>query len=119
MTNWGFHFMAEYAACNKSIEDKDTIIAFTKELVSAIDMVAYGEPQVVNFGTGNKAGFTLIQLISTSNISAHFCNETGEAYLDVFSCKDFDPNIVHYVFKKYFGSIACNSRFLERQAPKV
>lgn len=120
MSYWGYHYMAEYAACNyEKITNKENVIAFTKELVSAIDMIAYGEPQVINFGTGNKAGFTLIQLIETSNIAAHFCNETGDVYLDVFSCKNFDKNIVNYIFNKYFQSKAYNARFLERQAPKI
>jgi len=82
-------------------------------------MVAYGEPHIVNFGTGNKAGFTLIQLIETSNIAAHYCNENGDVYIDVFSCKPFDPDVAHKVFTEYFKPKAFNSRYFERQAPRI
>lgn len=48
------------------------------KLVKDIDMVPYGGPQVVHFGSGNKAGYTLVQLIETSNITAHFVEETND-----------------------------------------
>jgi S-adenosylmethionine/arginine decarboxylase-like enzyme len=82
-------------------------------------MVAYGEPQIVHFGTGNKAGYTLVQLIETSNICGHFVEETNDMYLDVFSCKDFDPEVVKRVVSNYFHPTAQTSSFLVRQAPEL
>ena len=100
---WGYHMSADCYACDlEKIKDRDQVAAFSKELVKEIDMVAYGVPQIVHFGEGNKEGFTLIQLIETSIICAHFVNETGNVYLDVFSCKEFDPAVVEDVVKKYF-----------------
>jgi S-adenosylmethionine/arginine decarboxylase-like enzyme len=61
-------------------------------------MVPYGEPQVVHFGSGDKSGFTLVQLIETSNITAHFCEETDDMYLDVFSCKPFNMDNIAAIF---------------------
>jgi len=82
-------------------------------------MVAYGEPQVVNFGSGNKAGYTLVQLIETSNICAHFVEENDTMYLDVFSCKTFDPDTVVETARAYFGFLKYNVAFIERQAPDL
>jgi hypothetical protein len=65
-------------------------------------MVPYGEPQIVMFGTGNKKGYTLVQLIETSNICAHFVEETDDIYLDVFSCKPFFKDVVKETVQKYF-----------------
>lgn len=65
-------------------------------------MVPYGEPQVVMFGTGNKKGYTLVQLIETSNICAHFVEETNDMYLDVFSCKPFKATDVETIVKEVF-----------------
>ena len=114
---WGYHLMLDCASCDKpKIMDAAHVTAFAKELVKEIDMVAYGEPQVVNFGTGNKAGFTMVQLIETSNICAHFCNDTGDAYLDVFSCKPFTAESVKKTFAKYFKPEAIKSNFVARQA---
>jgi len=115
--SWGYHCILDASMCDqKRITDYDVVYNFTKELVKEIDMVAFGEPQIVNFGTGNKAGFTLVQLIETSNICAHFCNDTGDVYLDVFSCKPFESGTVERVFEKYFKPMAMRSRFLYRDA---
>jgi S-adenosylmethionine/arginine decarboxylase-like enzyme len=115
---WGYHLILDSSGCDhEAITSYDTIYAFTKELVQEIDMVAYGEPQIVNFGSGNKAGYSLVQLIETSNICAHFVNEYDHVYLDVFSCKTFDPEIVIKLVQKYFRAQSYNTAFLERQAP--
>jgi S-adenosylmethionine decarboxylase len=79
-------------------------------------MVAYGEPQIVDFGSGNKAGYTLVQLIETSNICAHFVNENDTMYLDVFSCKPFDDKVVIALVKEYFGATSIRPSYLTRQA---
>lgn len=103
---WGYHCSVDVAGCDKSkITDGEHIAAFCKSLVEAIDMKAYGEPQVVHFAEHDpgKAGFTLTQLIETSNICAHFVDATGEMYLDVFSCKEFDPEIVAEVVDMWFS----------------
>jgi S-adenosylmethionine/arginine decarboxylase-like enzyme len=104
MNTWGVEVMLDCYACDKSkITDKTNIENFARELVERIDMVAYGDPQVVLFGSGNKQGYTLVQLIETSNIVAHFCDESGDAYLNVFSCKNFNGQDVAQVFEKYFS----------------
>ncbi|NBP59282.1 S-adenosylmethionine decarboxylase [bacterium] len=116
-TYWGYHLILDCAECNNlSITSSDTIRSFVKELVPAIDMIAYGEPQIVHFGTGNKAGYTLIQLIETSNICAHFVNENNTMYLDVFSCKPFEPKIVEDLVVKYFEAKSAKVAFIKRQA---
>lgn len=117
---WGYHLMLDCSSCDKpKIMDAAHVAAFAKELVEEIDMVAYGEPQVVNFGSGNKAGFTLVQLIETSNICAHFCNDTGDVYFDVFSCKPFEIEAVKKTVAKYFNAQAMKATFVNRQAPVV
>ena len=79
-------------------------------------MVPLGEPLIHHFGSGNKAGYTLVQLIETSNITAHFCEETNDMYLDVFSCKPFDPSVVEGVVYQHFGPLHNNRVFMTRQA---
>lgn len=114
---WGYHAIIDAAGCDHdAITNYDVVYNFAKELVRDIDMVAYGEPQIVNFGSGDKAGFTLVQLIETSNICAHFVNELDEMYLDVFSCKPFNEKIVEDLVVKHFGAKHLRRAFLKRQA---
>lgn len=116
---WGYHMSLDMAGCNKDkITSKEHIIAFVKELVNAIDMKAYGEPECVHFAEhdAGKAGYTLTQLIETSNICAHFVDATGECYLDIFSCKEFDPQVAAEVAGRYFEPQYGDLFFRERGA---
>ena len=89
--------------CNSlSIASPRVIESFTDDMVRKIDMKAYGRPMIYHFGEGNKSGYTLVQLIETSNITGHFCDETGDAYLDIFSCKGFDANVAKAVVEQWF-----------------
>ena len=114
---WGYHAIMDAAGCDhEKITSYDNIYNFAKQLVKDIDMVAYGEPQIVNFGSGDKAGYTLVQLIETSNICAHFVDETNDAYIDVFSCKPFDEKIVINLVKTFFEAKKFDTLFIDRQA---
>jgi S-adenosylmethionine/arginine decarboxylase-like enzyme len=116
--SWGYHLMIDAAGCvPQSIRCSSNINAFAKRLVDKIDMVAFGDPQIVMFGSGNKKGYTLVQLIETSNITAHFCEETNDVYIDVFSCKPFETKDVMEVVDHSFGPKRKNVQFIVRQAP--
>lgn len=108
------------AGCDaEAIRSKDVIQRFSDELVKRIDMVAYGKPQIVRFGTSVQKGYTLVQLIETSCISAHFSEDTNEVYLDVFSCKTFRKKDALDVFAAYFSPKKMTTEFLVRQAPRL
>jgi len=118
--SWGYMLSLDIARCSpKSIRCPTHISLFTKALVKRIDMKAYGEPQIVMFGEGNKKGYTLVQLIETSNITAHFCEETNEMYLDIFSCKKYDAQEAVKVVKDYFEPGDLRITYFERKAPEM
>ena len=120
LRTWGKHLILDAGGCSsKMIGDPTVITNFAKTLVKRIDMVAYGQPQVVMFGTGNKKGYTLIQLIETSNIAAHFVEENNSMYLDVFSCKNFDPDVVKEAVHEFFDAKKFRTKVMLRQAPVV
>ena len=118
--SWGYHLIVNAAGCDpEAIRSKEVIKAFSEELVKKIDMVAYGKPNIVRFGTSVQKGYTLVQLIETSCISAHFSEDTNEVYLDVFSCKTFQQKDALAVFTKYFSPKKMGTEFLKRQAPRI
>ena len=104
--------------CKKTINCPITIKAFTQKLVRDIDMIAYGPTHLMKFGTGNKSGYSMFQMIETSNISAHFCDESGDAYIDIFSCKPYDKEVVKKVASEYFKPEDIKEHFIVRQAPQ-
>lgn len=81
-------------------------------------MVAYGEPVIEHFATHDpqKAGHSMVQLIETSNLSAHFVDKDNTMYLDVFSCKPFVNEDVIAVVKEYFGSTKERINYITRNA---
>lgn len=112
---WGHHLMLDCSGCSSSaIRNKTKIESFATHLVKNIDMVAYGAPQVIHFGSGNKAGYTLVQLIETSNICGHFVEETDEMFLDVFSCKDFNHQAVSNLVTRYFKPNRIRPTYVKR-----
>ena len=117
MSYWGYHLILDCGKCiPNTIRSQALITTFAKNLVKKIDMVPYGEPQVIMFGSGNKKGYTLVQLIETSNICAHFVEETNDMYLDVFSCKPFEPSDVKTIVGTYFNPEKMNDMFFVRDA---
>lgn len=117
MAYWGHHLLLNARRCvPATIRSKPLIEEFSRELVKKIDMIPYGKPKVVMFGSGNKKGYTLVQLIETSNITGHFVEETDDMYLDVFSCKDFKPKTVKEVVDFYFGPAIVDTKFVSRDA---
>jgi S-adenosylmethionine/arginine decarboxylase-like enzyme len=102
---WGLSTSVDLQDCHpETIQDRKHIEAYVIALCELIGMKRYGECQIVHFGEGRVAGYSMIQLIETSLISGHFANDTNRAYLDIFSCKGYDPKIVEAFSKKFFGA---------------
>ena len=123
MTNtnnfWGYHLILDCHACDvPSIQSRDNVYNFIKNLVRDIDMEPIGEPYIEYTAAEfpDKAGFTAVQIIVTSSIVAHFIDTTGDLYLDVFSCKEFDNDIVIDSVKAAFMPKRIRTNYLTRQA---
>jgi len=115
---WGWSLSVDLKSCNSDlIRDAEAIKNFVVELCNLIEMKRYGECHVINFGEDpDVAGFSMFQLIETSNISAHFVNKTNAIYLDVFSCKEYDPQMVAQFAEIYFEAQSYQTNFIERLA---
>jgi len=116
---WGYHLVLDCAACEQAaVRDPARIAAFSRDLIARIDMKAYGEPMIEHFAehTPEAAGYSLLQLIETSNIAGHFSDLTGDAYLDIFSCKPFDPEAAKTVVREHFSPAHIEATFLTRRA---
>jgi len=102
---WGLASSIDIYNCHPiKIRNADEIKRFVVELCDLIEMKRFGETQVVHFGEDERvAGYSMVQLIETSLISAHFANLTNAAYLDVFSCKPYSPENVKAFAQDFFG----------------
>lgn len=117
MTYWGYHLMLDCSGCNDNIKSKDSIYEFVKKLVDEIDMEAYQEPIIEFMLPGDvKQGHTLLQLITTSNICAHFVDIDNSAYIDIFSCKEFDIEVAKQIVSEFFKPNKMRVNFITRNA---
>jgi S-adenosylmethionine/arginine decarboxylase-like enzyme len=110
---WGIASSIDIYQCDpETIRSADKIRQFVIELCELIEMKRYMDTLVVHFGEDEKvAGFSMVQLIETSLISAHFANLTNTTYLDVFSCKPYDPEVVAEYAMRFFGGKSCITHF--------
>ena len=104
---WGYHLMLDCSGCNDNVSQREVIYTFIKDLVEQIDMVAQGDP---------KQGYSLMQLITTSNICAHFMDLDGTAYFDIFSCKEYDIDLAQKIVQQYFAPEKMRVNFITRHA---
>lgn len=117
--SWGWELLLDVKGGNRDVvTSADKIREFNKTLIERIDMNAYGEPQLVHFGKHDPklAGFTLVQLIETSSITAHFVDYSGDFYLNVHSCKSFNPQDVIDLVREFFKPEHIKDRFILRLA---
>lgn len=108
---WGIASSFDIYDCNpQTIRDAEKIRDFVVKLCELIEMKRFGETTVVHFGEDEKvAGYSMVQLIETSLISAHFANLTNTVYLDVFSCKPYDYKVVEEFAQEFFEGSRCLS----------
>ena len=100
---WGLLTSVDLFGCDPEIIDSEEHVKeFVVDLCDLIDMKRFGECLVYRFGSGDKEGLSFLQLIETSLVSGHLSNELGSAYIDIFSCKSYDPSMVLEFSKKFF-----------------
>ena len=115
---WGLHSGIDLHGCNpETVRSPEKIKQFVVELCELIEMKRFGECVVVDFGEDPRvAGYSMTQLIETSLISAHFGHAANPyVYLDIFSCKYYDPKVAAEFAKKFFEAKEYNLHYTVRK----
>ena len=103
----------DLAKISSAVEIKKFVITLCDDVIK---MKRYGEAFIPHFGHDNPvtSGYSLVQLIETSNVSAHFSEFTRSVYLNIFSCAWFDPKKTEAFCKKFFGAKRAESHLIKR-----
>jgi S-adenosylmethionine/arginine decarboxylase-like enzyme len=114
---WGILTSIDIHDCDPElIRSASAIKEFVIQLCDLIEMKRFGEPVIVHFGEDESvAGYSMTQLIETSLISAHFANQTNNVYLDIFSCKYYDPEKAVEFSKNFFKGKDLNMNVVLRK----
>lgn len=114
---WGLLTSLDLFDCDpKKVRSKKAVARFVCELCDLIKMKRFRETVVVHFGDDpSVSGLSFMQLIETSLVSGHTVDGTNAVYLDIFSCKIYDPKVAEKFAKKFFGAKKVNSKYMVRR----
>ncbi|MCX6581889.1 MAG: S-adenosylmethionine decarboxylase [Candidatus Aminicenantes bacterium] len=117
MNAWGILTSVDIHECDPGlIRSASAIKDFVIQLCDLIEMKRFGEPVIVHFGEDDRvAGYSMTQLIETSLISAHFANQSNNIYLDIFSCKYYDPQRAAEFSRNFFKGKDANINVVLRK----
>ncbi len=115
---FGQELVLDLYDCNpKIISSKQKIKEFVTELCdNVIHMKRYGKPLIPHFGHQNPitSGYSLVQLIETSAVTAHFSEYKKSVYLNIFSCAWFDAKTTENFCKNFFEAKGCKTKLIKR-----
>ncbi|MBD3245931.1 MAG: S-adenosylmethionine decarboxylase [Candidatus Omnitrophica bacterium] len=114
---YGYELIIDLSECDlEVITSKRKLKIYVDTLCELIKMKKFGRLLLPYFGEKAQytKGYSLVQLIETSSITGHFSDYWKKAYLNIFSCKKFDPHVAKKYTKEYFGAKRMKSRFLTR-----
>lgn len=120
-TEYGQELVVDLYDCDYStISSRKKLYQFAKEICQVIGMKPYGEPFIPDFGhsMSKTAGPSLVQLIESSSITAHYSPHWRMICLNVFTCTSFDAKKTLQFAKKFFGSGRA-AAFLLKRGPRV
>lgn len=123
MKSYGKELILDIHNCDTSTFTRKSIRKYFKELCTLINMERcklcwwddYGVPLDEQETEPHLKGTTAIQFIKTSNITMHTLDLMKNVYLNIFSCKDFDSEIVKNFSEKWFKGKIANSYVIERK----
>lgn len=95
--------------CNRyTIDSPKFIQCVMEELIDdVLKMERFGDPFLQRFGKDDLEGYSYCQMIQTSCVTAHFAPKTGRVYIDVFSCADYDEDVVTEYLERSFDAMDC------------
>ncbi len=120
---YGSELILDLHDCDPATFNRESIEQYMIALCDEIDMeredlhfwddvgVPLAERQTGPHTTGTSA----VQFILTSTVVIHTLDLLRRVYVNIFSCKDFDPNTAEALTVEWFGAgRVANSRTVER-----
>lgn len=119
---YGIELILDIHNCNPCLFTRNNITKFFIELCNKInmercdlhfwdDLETHEEEKETE---SHLKGTSAIQFIKTSNVTIHTLDILEKVYLNIFSCKNFDPFVVIEIAEQYFKGKVFNKTFLTR-----
>ena len=104
---YGLHLTLRVAAIEHrtALGDPMLVDGFLRTLVDRVGMTVLAGPLVATEqGPLERAGVSGVVILHESHAAVHTYPALGEAFVDLFSCRRFTPEVVLAVFGQYFGA---------------
>ena len=119
---YGYELILDLHGCDVAKFNRISLDDYFEKLCKAIDMekcVRYFwddvgvEPEEQQTDPHTK-GTSAVQFILTSTIVVHTLDLLKAVYVNIFSCKEFDPIVAEKITKEWFSAQECRKHFIER-----
>ena len=122
MEKFGVELILDLHDCDTSTFTRESISRYLEGLCELIDMKReelyfwddIDVPEEERQASPHTQGTSAVQFILTSSIVIHTLDQLSSIYINMFSCKDFDPKLAEKFTVDWFGAGSFTARFIER-----
>ena len=122
MEKYGVELILDLHGCDNSTFTRESISEYFESLCELIDMKRealhfwddVGVPEEDKQTSPHTQGTSAVQFILTSSIVIHALDQLDAIYINMFSCKEFDPKLAERFTIKWFSAENCSARLIER-----
>ena len=123
----GLHLLIDGYVKDGRILNPDSICSVFDRLVDALNMKYLQRPMAIRVplepnkleSDEDEGGWSVICQITTSHISLHGWPMRGAFMMDIFSCRDFDPEAARSIVHEMLDVTTSHIQIIERCDPKV
>ncbi len=122
MDDYGKELIIDLHYCNPFLLNRKFIRNYFKEVCVLINMERCDlhwwddlhTPEEEKQTEPHLIGTTAVQFIKTSNITVHALDILQKVFINVFSCKNFDDEVVVQFSEGWFDGVAVNKQVVRR-----
>jgi S-adenosylmethionine/arginine decarboxylase-like enzyme len=119
---YGIELILDLHGCDASKFTRQSITAYFEQLCDLIDMQREDLHFWDDVGLSDEdkqtsphtQGTSAVQFILTSSIVIHTLDQLRAVYVNIFSCKVYDPKVAEKFTAEWFGATDCSARFIDR-----
>ena len=121
--SYGYELLLDIHSCDVNTFNRDSLDKFFTELCEVIEMERcevhfwddVGVPVEEQQTEPHAVGTSAVCFILTSTIVIHTLDILEKVFVNIFSCKTFDPDVAAKFTAEWFKGEVKNSTFLERE----
>ncbi len=119
---YGIELILDLHGCDAAKFTRDSITEYFERLCDLIDMKRedlhfwddVGLAEEDKQTSPHTQGTSAVQFILTSSIVIHTLDQLHAVYINIFSCKAYDPKVAEQFSIDWFGATECSARFIDR-----